>query len=71
MEKSHIIEKKDLFLSKISFFFIFLIPLALVTGPLLTEIFSILLILIFFYLITKNNNYIFFKKYNFYLFLLF
>ena len=55
MEKSHIIEKKDLFLSKISFFFIFLIPLALVTGPLLTEIFSILLILIFFYLIKKKK----------------
>ena len=70
MEKDQAVEKKDFFL-KTAFFFIFLLPLALVTGPLLPEIFSILLITIFFYLIKKNNIYIYFKKYNFFIFLLF
>jgi len=70
MEKISL-EKKNKSFFRFSFFLILLIPVALITGPLLPEIISFFLVIIFFTLIYKNKDYYIFSKYHFNIFLLF
>lgn len=71
MEKISLIEEKFKSLFRFAIFLLFVIPISLITGPLLPEIFSFLLIIIFFFLIFKEKKYYIFKKYNFNIFILF
>ena len=71
MEKVSLIKENFKSFFRLGFFLFLLIPVALVTGPLITEIFAILLILIFFFLIFKKKNYSIFRKYNFIIFVIF
>ena len=71
MEKISLEYQKSKSLFRFGFFLFLFIPVALITGPLLAEISSFLLIIIFFILIYKNKNYLIFSKYYFNIFLLF
>ena len=71
MEKVSLIKENFKSFLRLGFFLLLLIPITLVSGPLITEIFAILLILIFFFLIFKEKNYTIFRKYNFIIFIIF
>ena len=62
MEKISLIEEKFKSLFRFAIFLLFVIPISLITGPLLPEIFSFLLIIIFFFLFLKKKNIIFLKN---------
>ena len=71
MEKIPLEKKKDKSLFRLGFFLFLLTPVALITGPLVVEIISLLLVIIFFILIYKNKDYYIFNKYYFNIFLFF
>ena len=71
MEKIPLEQKKHKSLLRFGFFLFLLIPVALITGPLLVEIISFLLVIIFFILIYQNKDYYIFNKYYFNIFLFF
>lgn len=71
MEKISLVKKENKSIFRFSFFLILLLPVMLITGPLLPEIILLVLIISLIITVYKNKDYYIFGKYYFNIFLLF